>query len=201
VPDVLAFADWPNAPFQDFSTEHVNFFSPTSLRNTFASRGFGELMYQQNAREQSHHVWMSNISAAFAKASRSSLVLGRDEDTKPALERYIAQCVAEEQVLLERLAKVAGTERPIIVWGVGTHTQRLLVSSPLRVANIVAFVDSNVGYAGKELQGVPVIAPDEVVGRSEAILISSRVFQHEIVRQIREDLRMSNDLILLYRDS
>ena len=24
VPDVTAFADWPNAPFQDFRTEHIN---------------------------------------------------------------------------------------------------------------------------------------------------------------------------------
>ncbi len=33
VPDVTAFADWPNAPYQDFSTEHINFFSPISLDN------------------------------------------------------------------------------------------------------------------------------------------------------------------------
>ena len=45
------------------------------------------------------------------------------------------------------------------------------------------------------------IAPSDVVGRSEPILVSSRVFQHEIVRQIREDLRLSNELILLYSDA
>ena len=33
VPDVTAFADWENAPYQDFSTEHINFFSPISLDN------------------------------------------------------------------------------------------------------------------------------------------------------------------------
>ena len=156
VPDVLTFADWPNAPFQDFSTEHINFFSPKSLRNTFASRGFGEVMCQQNAREQSHHIWMSNISAAFAKASGSSLVFARDEDAGPALERSVSPRVSRRnRSSSSALAKFVGTERPIIVWGVGTHTQRLLVASRLKEANIVAFVDSNVGYLGKELQENP----------------------------------------------
>src|SRR3954470_4291056 len=33
VPDATAFADWDNAPYQDFSTEHINFFAPISLDN------------------------------------------------------------------------------------------------------------------------------------------------------------------------
>src|SRR5678815_6016953 len=43
VPDVLEFWRWPNAPFQDFSIEHINFFSPRSLANLFARYGFSSV--------------------------------------------------------------------------------------------------------------------------------------------------------------
>ncbi|MEP6692852.1 MAG: methyltransferase domain-containing protein, partial [Gemmatimonadaceae bacterium] len=62
VPDVLTFTDWSNAPFQDFSTEHINFFSPTSLANLMRVNGFVPVFSEQNARHQSFGTVMSNIS-------------------------------------------------------------------------------------------------------------------------------------------
>ena len=40
VPDVTRFVTVRDAPFQEFSVEHVNFFSPTSLTNLMGRRGF-----------------------------------------------------------------------------------------------------------------------------------------------------------------
>lgn len=40
VPDATQFHKWPNAPFQEFSTEHINFFSPGSLNNLMQVHGF-----------------------------------------------------------------------------------------------------------------------------------------------------------------
>jgi len=40
VPDATQFADWPDAPFQEFSTEHINFFSGRSLANLMQAHGF-----------------------------------------------------------------------------------------------------------------------------------------------------------------
>jgi hypothetical protein len=48
------------------------------------------------------------------------------------------------------------------------------------------------------MHDVPIIAPEALRGRSEPILISSRVFQHEIVHQIRDGLGLHNDIITLY---
>jgi hypothetical protein len=75
-----------------------------------------------------------------------------------------------------------------------------LASGNLARANIAAFVDSNPKYQGKQLNGVPVLSPDALKARPEPILISSQVFEHEIVRQIREDLRLDNKVITLYGD-
>ncbi|HET6900052.1 MAG TPA: hypothetical protein VFK70_16995, partial [Vicinamibacteria bacterium] len=86
---------------------------------------------------------------------------------------------------------------PLIVWGVGTHTSRLLATSRLAEAHIVAFIDSNVHFQNKELIGVPVLPPSALQGRGERVLVSSRPFQAEIAEQIRA-LGCPNELILLY---
>jgi hypothetical protein len=84
------------------------------------------------------------------------------------------------------------------VWGVGSHTTRLMATSRLGQANIAAFIESNARYHGKTLGGRPILAPEALRERPEPVLVSSRVFQREIAEQIRDDLGCSNPLILLY---
>lgn len=198
VPDALTFADWQNAPFQDFSTEHINFFSPVSLSNLMARHGFVTLFSEQNAREQSYRTTMSNVSAVFRKQAGAPTAATFDRATQHGLQRYIESCRAVEETLNQRIADLAESRRAVIVWGVGTHTGRLMQTSRLAAANIVAFVESNVRYQGRTMHDVPIIAPEALRGRPEPILISSRVFQHEIAQQIREGLGLENEIITLY---
>jgi hypothetical protein len=199
VPDALTFADWPNAPYQDFSTEHINFFSPLSLRNLMMTHGFAPVFSEQNSREQSYRTIMSNVSAVFRREDGTApRALVPDELTRQGLERYIAACQTVEDWLHETIARLADEQRPIIVWGVGTHTGRLMATSRLGTANIVAFVDSNTRYQERALHGRPIISPEALRSRPEAILISSRVFQREIEEQIREGLGLKNEILTLY---
>ncbi len=105
---------------------------------------------------------------------------------------------ADDERLHAKIDALVADGRPILVWGVGTHTTRLLATSRLAEANIVAFVESNARYHGKTLHGRPILAPEALKERDEPVLISSRVFQHEIADQIRNELGCSNELILLY---
>ena len=199
VPDATAFADWQNAPYQDFSTEHLNFFAPISLENLMGRRGFAPVFSEQNHREQSYRTVMSNVSAVFRKEEQASLgELRFDHDTVRGLERYIALCRADDERLHAKIDALVDSKRPILVWGVGTHTTRLMATSRLPEANIVAFIESNTRYQGKTLAGRPIIAPEQLKGRPEPVLVSSRVFQHEIAGQIRTALECPNELILLY---
>jgi SAM-dependent methyltransferase len=198
VPDALTFTDWPNAPFQDFSTEHINFFSPVSLGNLMARHGFVTRFSEQNAREQSYRTTMSNVSAVFQRNADVPAPTTFDDGTEDALRRYVESCRAVEDTLKNRVAELADSGRAVIVWGVGTHTGRLMQTSRLPEANIVAFVESNVRYHGRTLHGVPIIAPEALRGHPEPILISSRVFQHEIAKQIRHDLGLENEILTLY---
>lgn len=199
VPDACTFADWPNAPFQDFSTEHINFFSPRSLQNLMRRHGLEQRFSEQNARGQSYRTTMSNVSAVFQKAElTASIEPAFDAASESGLRRYIDSCRDAETRLHATIAALADSGRPLLVWGVGTHTGRLMSTSRLPEANIAAFVESNARYQGKMLHDRPIIAPEDIRGRDEAILVSSRVFQDEIQKQIRDDLRLSNELVLLY---
>jgi hypothetical protein len=48
------------------------------------------------------------------------------------------------------------------------------------------------------MRGVPGLAPRDVTTRAETILVSSGTVHHEIARQIREDLGLGNEIVLLY---
>jgi SAM-dependent methyltransferase len=199
VPDVTAFADWPNAPYQDFSTEHINFFSPGSLGNLMRRHGFAPLFLERNHREQSYRTVMSNISAVYRREEAiADTAPAIDRQTATGLERYLRQCAEDDRRLHAAVDAIVDGGRRILVWGVGTHTTRLMATSRLAEANIAAFIESNTRYHGKTLHGRPILPPAALKDHPEPVLISSRVFQQEIADQIRRDLGCGNELIVLY---
>src|SRR5579864_2768829 len=198
VPDAAHFDSNRDAPFQEFSLEHLNFFSATSLANLMRTRGFKLLSGGRFRLEHSHGTWCASIYGVFenTEADRESWV--RDEETEKGLAAYIRKSQEAEGRVRRTIENLAATGQPIVVWGTGAHTQSLLAMSALGKVNIAAFVDSNPKYQGQQLHGVPICAPESLAGRTEPILISSYAAQQEIAQQIREKLRLGNELILLY---
>jgi hypothetical protein len=140
----------------------------------------------------------SLLAAFFRNESLTDQALEFDTTSASGLERYVADCVDADRTLRRRIDEVVDAKRPILVWGVGTHTSRLMATSRLADAEIVAFIESNARYHGKSLHGRPIVAPETLRERGEPVLISSRVFQNEIANQIRDELKCANELILLY---
>lgn len=200
VPDATRFADFPDSPFQQFSTEHINFFSRESLANLLQASGFETVHLADDLQDQSDTTKMPVVTGLFRKVDRSPPRPTPDERTRPTLEAYISNSRGVDEHLHKTILDLVVSGEPIIVWGVGTHTQRLLATSRLPDARIVAFVDSNQRYRGKALNGRPIHGPDDIRGLPHRILVSSRVFQREIARQIREGHGFSHELILLYQD-
>jgi 2-polyprenyl-3-methyl-5-hydroxy-6-metoxy-1,4-benzoquinol methylase len=200
VPDATDFTRWPDAPFQEFSTEHINFFSKISLENLMRRYGFVQVFCRQTTRDQTFSTVMPVVTAMFRKEeSIRPIAVVRDCDTADGLRNYIRKSQEIEKGIQQIIDEIVRQARPIIIWGVGTHTLHLLTASQLAQANIHAFVDSNPRYQGIQLNGNPILAPGELCNRTEAILISSRVFQPVIEKQIREELRLNNEIIKLYQ--
>jgi len=200
VPDATRYDRHFSAPFQLFSMEHVNYFSPVSLGNLMARHGFSVVFTKRLIRHLSPQAIEPAIGGLFrldsSTMNRASLV--RDEETEPALERYIGQSRVLEEKIRSRIDALADAAMPLAVWGTGTHTLRLLETSRLSHARIVCFIDSNIHYQGKTLAGVPVVAPSAFTDTVAEILISSQTAESEIYQTITQELHWQNVIHLLY---
>ena len=198
VPDASRFANRDDAPFQEFSTEHINFFSAASLANLMRQLRFQATFAEKNAYHQDQGALLPVVDAVFQRAPEVAIPLERDEITEPDLKQYLADSQKVDDRIRRTIDEILDRHEAIIVWGVGTHTLRLLSTSRLKNAKIAAFVDSNPRYHGKTLQGAPIMPPAALQKMPQAILISSRVFQRNIEDQIRRVLKLDNQVYLLY---
>ena len=200
VPDPTNFLAERDAPFQEFSTEHLNFFSPTALRYLMEAAGFRTIEAKSIVRPDRTGKPTSVVSGVFQSSGNPRKAFPRDFDAEAGLRRYIGQCREMDTALRRRIDQAINGDSKIIVWGVGTHTQRLLATGALDPAKIVAFVDSNPKYQNQQLHGIPVLRPNDLKSHTQPILISSFGFQQEIAKQIT-DMKAPNRLILLYTNS
>jgi SAM-dependent methyltransferase len=198
VPDMTRCSLLNDAPFQEFSVEHINFFGPVSLQNLWQKHGFAAAALKQTDIEQVPGLTVYEIKALFSVDDRPPRPFQFDSDTRSELLRYIQRAQEKLHKLEQTIDSLAASGEPVIVWGVGTHTQSLLATTRLRNVNIRAFVDSNIRYVGQQLHGVPVLAADQLKDMKEPILISSQQFQDEIVRLIQQNLQLPNKVITLY---
>ena len=199
VPDASRYLPGVDAPFQEFSVEHINFFSRCSLTNLMQRRGFRAIAGGHCVRAQ-NEVTCPTAFAVFEKSSQP-LPIEPDTETAAGLRNYIRAGQAEDRRIRAMIAQAVPSNGQMIVWGVGTHTLRLLASGGLDPARISLFVDSSPNYQGQELRGVPVVPPEALQHRPEPILISSRGFQRAIHNQIRHTLQLPNPVIQLYDEA
>lgn len=199
VPDITRFAEYTSVAFQQFSMEHINFFSSVSLTNLMQRNGFEVEAIWHNIRqlEEIQDPALSTLYRRVEQVSTSG-VFKADLLSKSALLEYLDYSYQADTKVLEIIDEIVSSGRTIVVWGVGTHTQRLLATSRLKNANIKAFIDSNPNYHGKKLNEVPIYSPEILAGMMEPILVSSRLYQDEIATGIRLALKLSNEIILLY---
>lgn len=200
VPDATRFAVFTDAPFQEFSIEHINFFSPPSLASLFRKFGFKRVCVRQGFVSPSCGTTSAVIYDSYerTKGGTSPQAPIFDSSTEVGLIAYVQQCRDLDRELRNAIDRLVSARQPLVVWGVGTHTQRLLANTNLREANVVAFIDSNPNYHGRTLNGVQIMPPERVRDFAEPILVSSRRCQDAILRQIRLELGLSNEVLTLY---
>jgi SAM-dependent methyltransferase len=200
VPDAETFAKGFNAPYQEFSVEHINFFSAPALDNLLGLHCYSRVAKYQDLCNVGGNLTASVLTAMYRHSAETKDPV-REAVSENGVHAYLMGCLG--RIATERgvIAKLVESQTPILVWGVGTLCQRLLASTPLKNANVLAFVDSNPHYQGSILIGRPVLAPSALRDRTEPILILSWGFFEEIRVQIRKDLALENDIIRIDRAS
>jgi hypothetical protein len=140
--------------------------------------------------------------ATYCLAERDAEVAGnivKDLELGNALRDYVRVSSNLMHDIDDRLAGVSGGQ-PVIVWGTGELTSKLLADTSLGRANIRAFVDSNPINHGGRLHGVPVLAPEALVSSTEPIVVASIIHHRSIVDAIRAR-GLNNPIVALTAES
>ncbi|HEX2100391.1 MAG TPA: class I SAM-dependent methyltransferase, partial [Candidatus Synoicihabitans sp.] len=141
VPDASRYDEQPSAPYQLISYEHINYFSRQSLSRLMVRHGFVEELAELVERPLSPTTAEPALAALFRR--RETMVVQseeRDDGTEPALRRYLARSARDEARVRVVIEELVAAQRPLVVWGTGTHTLRLLETTRLKEANLVAFL-------------------------------------------------------------
>lgn len=88
---------------------------------------------------------------------------------------------------------------PVIIWGAGQLTMKLLCETVLATHTIAAIVDSNPIHHGTMIQGARVLSPEELQqsGLDAPIVIGTLLHGRDIIAGIRGRYRLPNRLIEL----
>jgi hypothetical protein len=196
VPDAPRYKEFLCSPFQDFNTEHINHFSVRALANLVGLHGFVV-----------EHSGQKEISAAknipypavfvFARRTGETQPLVPDRDLEAKLRDYVTASSELLEVISARVDAIVAKAQPLVVWGTGQLTLKLMSDTALKDADIIAFVDSNPVHQGKTLRGVQIIAPSALKKMPFPILIASLV-NAESIRAALDSLDLSNPVLKLH---
>jgi hypothetical protein len=196
VPDAKRYVDCLVAPFQDFNTEHINHFCPETLSNLMVANGFKLVAEGGKTMEGAGGTPYPACFGFFQLGPGLQSARRRAPEFQPAIAEYIARSAAMLAAIDAKLAVF--TERPVLVWGAGQLTLKLLAETRLATADIVAFTDGNPVYHGKTLRGRPIISPHRVKELPPLPIILGTLLHHAAIEQrIRGELCLSNPVVTL----
>ena len=142
VPDLERFPQHVEPPFQQFSLEHVNYFTAGSLMNA-ASRAGLEYVELWHETRRVGPTWEPSVCAVFRRAPGSLQTIAHDPTGLRAVLEYVAASLDRERKVHDRIRGLVDSRVPFILWGVGTHALHLLATTALRGVEIVGLVDAN----------------------------------------------------------
>lgn len=198
VPNAAVYGKYKCAPFYQFNTEHINHFDLFALDHLFRPHGFARIA----EGEIGPVAFMQTEDASpflYAVYRKESPVSSYEIFRTTGIESGILEHLdfSRRSDRYEILDNRAEKEIPLIVWGAGQWTMRLLATTSLGKCRIKFFIDSNHSKQGTSFRGVPVCAPEILGGHSEDILVVSELSSEQIRSQIRDDLKLKNRVFLL----
>lgn len=193
VPDATNFSLDPKEPFHEFSIEHINYFTHKSLSNLLCKYGFANTVLESVGVE----LYDSHVLMSLWTKSEGIENIEKDINGARKVKEYILRSNQKQRAINALINDLVKSGEEVIVWGVGSLTSRLLISSDLGRANIVKYVDSDKGHHGKRIKGVDVVSPQILKGKEQTVLVSSSVYGKEIKDILVRDLDYKGRVVLV----
>ena len=198
VPAIEGFDPFEGEPLGEFSIEHIQFFSTETLSRLIQSVGL-DLIHTRLVN------WPNGVGASLYAAcqrplrientkNRAALTQHSPTATRSALLRYVQHSRARLQQCLSQIPE----ERPLVIYGAGAHTARILpMMAPSMTARIATIIDGNPNLHGKQI-GEFLVNPPSVLEQhpNATVVISSYRSQEPIAKAVAHS--WSNPVCRLY---
>lgn len=199
VPNIMEFYKQETNHFQQFSVEHINYFSIETLTILMRNIWKFDLAFFESNQNELSKTTNYDIFSLYRNTDNyleTDKIFSFNKDGIDFIQKYIQKNLKEEYIITKKLEEKLKDMDNYIVWGVGTSTLRLL-GNGLDINKVTFFVDSNSKYQYKEIQGKYINPPTILINERSPIIIPSYAYQDEIKQQIK-DLKLGNKIITLY---
>ncbi len=184
-PDLFQYAKNSDTPFSYFDLEHINHFSHLTIDNLAVMNGFkyvdfGFKKWKIGNDKYYPAVW-------YIAQKRLNKHCGTYNYTKKYLEESFNKKYPE-------IEKLINTQKEVVVYGVGSLTQRLYAMGGLDKCNIKMYVDDykrGTKFDNKEIH------PWNDIKTKDTILVLSVYYSIDIVNRLRK-AGLKNKIITLY---
>ena len=191
VPAIEFFPNPKSEPFGEFSLEHIQYFDVQSLKQLMHSLGAETLAIELVDLPM---VASGALMGLFEWRGPTSLKYTYHYSHTQHMDIYKQQSQLKLDLALEQIPS-----GPLIIYGAGSHTARLLARlERISRCNIHSIVDSNPNLVGKKL-GKWTIKPTSDVHKTPEIpvLVSSYRSQNAIASELHQTA--SNPIVLMYQ--
>lgn len=171
VPDASRYTLDGFPPFYFFDPEHVNHFDADSLEGLARRCGMGVRCKWTRTLDLGSGQFYPAVGLLLEAANSADARASTKVHIEARIERYVAaSCAAMKDAIDdETLDALRNQRRPLILWGAGSHAQRLLAQTALGACEIECIIDADVGKQGRRLAGLSVVSPDDGLARAQAI--------------------------------
>ena len=201
VPDATRYCQFLNAPFENFNTEHINHFSATCLHNLMRQYGLAPggpavAKVVKSSLDTLYPAVFATYSFGSTTSAPITNPIMKDESLKGRILQYAGLSTDLMRSMNQHLSQELANCPEVALWGTGQLAMKLLNDEPLRTARIRACIDGNPVNQGKQLRGIPILAPSQLTGIDCPIVITTTQHETEIRRNI-DGLGISNRLVSL----
>ena len=186
VPDASRYSNYYVVPFYYFDCEHINHFDINSLKNLFEDNEFKCSTFNEREIKVSATTPYPAVSAIFKKGIASNLPsIKKTENVVQSILNYIE--ISKQKSDFNEINALIQSQTPVLIWGAGMYTLRLLENSPLKNCQITCFMDKDFKKQGNSINNIEIKNPIEVLksDKTSTIIVASAIYGKEIEKEIK----------------